>query len=124
MSWFVAKAFPILAVRNLEEAIAYYRDRLGFSVAWVWGTPPVRAGVALHDVEIQLDASGSGSPDGPSVVYCHMRGVSEYYDHCRDSGATILFELEDRPLGARDFRVVDPSGNRIGFASPLDEGAA
>jgi uncharacterized glyoxalase superfamily protein PhnB len=111
------KAFPVFAVADLDQALAYYRERLGFTVAWLWGTPPVRAGVVFDSIEIQLDASGSGSPDGTSLVYIHMQGVDTYYRQCRERGATILLELGERPWGMSDFRVADPSGNRLGFAS-------
>ena len=59
--------------------------------------------------------AGLGAPPGPSVVYCHMSGVQEYYEACRRHGADVAVELGDRPFGLRDFRVLDPSGNRIGF---------
>jgi uncharacterized glyoxalase superfamily protein PhnB len=115
----VTKVYPIFSVRNLDEAIAYYRDKLGFSIAWTWGDPVARAGVVLDDVEIQIEGPGPGAAPGPSVVYCHMTGVEAYYEACRGRGATIAMDLGDRPWGMRDFRVLDPSGNRLGFASPL-----
>lgn len=113
------KLYPVFAVRDLREAIAYYRDKLQFSVTWTWGDPPTRAGLALDEVEIQLDAAGMGAPPGPSVVYCHMTGVEEYYNACRERGASIALELGDRPWGMKDFRTIDPSGNRLGFAEVL-----
>jgi uncharacterized glyoxalase superfamily protein PhnB len=113
------KVSPVLAVRDLGEALEYYRDKLGFTVAWTWGDPVSRGGVTLDDVEIQLEGLGQGAPPGPSVVYCHMIGVDSHYEACRDRGAIVTMELADRPWGMRDFRVVDPSGNRIGFASAL-----
>lgn len=112
----VTRVIPILTVRDLDVAIRYYRDRLGFAVAWTWGEPTTRAGVVLDDIEIQLVDDGAGAPPGPSVVYCHMTGVDAFFAECRDRGATFALELGQRPWGARDFRVVDPSGNRIGFA--------
>jgi uncharacterized glyoxalase superfamily protein PhnB len=115
----LTKVFPVFAVANLGEALEYYRDKLGFLVAWTWGDPVSRAGVTLDDVEIQLEGAGLGAPSGSSVVYCHMTGVDEYYQACRARGATIAMDLGDRPWGMRDFRVRDPSGNRIGFASPM-----
>jgi uncharacterized glyoxalase superfamily protein PhnB len=108
--------FPIFSVRDLDEATAYYRDRLGFTVAWLWGTPPVRAGVRCGSVEIQLVCDPSGEAHGPSVIYCHMLGVDDYYRACVERGAIIHMPLGDRPWGAKDFRVLDPSGNRLGFA--------
>jgi len=113
----VTKVFPVFTVRDLEEALEFYRDKLGFAIAWTWGDPMLRAGVALDDVEIQLEGGGLGAPPGPSVVYCHMTGVESYYELCRGRGTAVAVELADRPWGMRDFRVEDPSGNRIGFAS-------
>lgn len=118
------KAFPVFAVADLDQALAYYRERLGFTVNWLWGTPPVRAGVVFGNVEIQLDASRNGFPDGPSLVYIHMQGVDAYYRQCKERGAAILLELGERPWGLRDFRVVDLSGNRLGFASLVATEAA
>jgi catechol 2,3-dioxygenase-like lactoylglutathione lyase family enzyme len=112
----VNQAIPIFAVRDLDEAIRHYRDKLGFTIAWSWGDPPLRVGAALDAIEIQL--VGPATPDlhGWSVVYCLMVGVEEYYAACRARGAVIAMELGARPWGVRDFRVIDPSGNRIGFA--------
>jgi uncharacterized glyoxalase superfamily protein PhnB len=115
----VTRVFPVFVVRDLDEALKYYSDKLGFSIAWSWGDPISRAGVALDDIEIQLEGAGLGAPAGPSVVYCHMAGVDAYYETCRARGATIAMDLADRPWGMRDFRILDPSGNRIGFASAL-----
>ena len=113
------KVFPVFAVRDLDAAINYYKQKLGFTIDWMWGEPPSRAGVVLDDIEIQLDAAGAGAPPGPSVVYCHMTGIDAYYAACQTSGAVIALDLGDRPWGMRDFRVVDLDGNRIGFGARL-----
>lgn len=112
----LTKLFPVFAVRNLKEALDYYCGRLGFVESWTWGDPPTRAGVALGEYEIQLEAAGLGAPDGSSVVYFHMNDVEAYYKQCCERGATIAMELGNRPWGMKDFRTVDPSGNRLGFA--------
>lgn len=78
-----------------------------------------RAGVSLDGVEIHLDAANQGAPPGPSVIYCHMNDVRTYYEACRANGVSFVFELTEREWGMRDFRVEDPSGNRLGFASAL-----
>ena len=97
----VTKLNPVFAVRDLREAIDYYCDKLGFTVRWEWGEPPTRAGVSLSEVEIQLDVADMGAPAGPSVVYCHMTGVEEYYIACCERGAAIAMELGSRPWGMR-----------------------
>lgn len=116
----VTKLFPIFAVRDLNEALRYYCDVLGFSEAWKWGQPPHRAGVTMDQVEIHLDGAGLGAPPGQSIAYCHMTGIEEFYQECRRRGATVERELGERPWGVRDFQVADPSGNKLGFAELLD----
>ena len=91
----VTKLFPVFTVRDLGEALEYYRDKLGFTISWTWGAPVSRAGVALDDVEIQLEGAGLGAPPGPSVVYCHMTGVDSYYEACRGRGATVAMERSE-----------------------------
>ena len=113
----VTRLFPVFAVRDLDAALDFYQDKLGFSLAWTWGTPATRAGVSIGDVEIQLDAAGEGAPPGPSVVCCHMTAVQPYYAACKARGVLFARELAERPWGMVDFRVIDPDGNQIGFGS-------
>jgi uncharacterized glyoxalase superfamily protein PhnB len=120
----VTIATPVFAVRDLGEALDFYRKKLGFHVSWTWGEPMSRAGIALDDVEIQLDDSGQGGPPGPSVVYCYVKSVESYYEECRARGVEFQHPLGERPWGMRDFRVVDPSGNRLGFGETLPAAAS
>jgi len=106
---------PILAARDLQEAVAYYRDTLGFALAWTWGAPPVRAGVIRDGLELQLVSDGRGAPPGPSRVYFLLTAVDDYYQRCCQHGGNIVMALADRPFGVRDFRVADPTGNVICF---------
>jgi len=115
----LTKLIPVLAVRDLDEALRYYTGVLGWSEAWKWGEPPHRAGVAIGDFEIQLDAGGRGATPGQSIIYCHMTGVEDFYRQCQRRSARMLRELEQRPWGVVDFQVEDPSGNRVGFAELL-----
>jgi catechol 2,3-dioxygenase-like lactoylglutathione lyase family enzyme len=114
------RIFPVFAVADLEAAVDFYRRRLGFDLAWTWGEPAVRAGVAFHDIEIHLDASGRGGPPGPSVAYCHVDDVSTYHRQCAERGVEFALDLGERPWGMIDFRVLDPDGNRLGFGSPSE----
>ncbi len=111
----VNKLFPVFAAKDLDRSIRYYAEVLGFEVAWRWGDPTTRAGLKIGDVEIQLDSGGAGVPPGSSVVYCHMNHVDDYFADCKARGATFSLELGTRPWGMKDFRVIDPDGNRIGF---------
>ncbi len=113
------QVFPVFAVANIEEALDFYCSKLGFEMKWRFGDPPHRAGVEKEGVEIHLDAEQAGAPPGPSVVYFHMEDAAGYFHELQDRGVDFLFELEDRPWGMRDFRIEDPYGNRLGFASRI-----
>jgi predicted enzyme related to lactoylglutathione lyase len=118
---------PVLAVHDLGREIAYYVETLGFTLSWEWGEPPVRAGVQRDGLELQLVADGRFAPAEPSYVYFQIRGVDSYFATCVERGAEIVMTLGDRPFGVRDFRIVDPSGNKLGFGEPIGadrEGAA
>lgn len=109
---------PIVSVRELEPAVDYYTDKLGFQLLWRWGEPAIRAGVGLDGIEFQLVESNRVPENESILAYVHMRGIEAYYRGCVDRGASISDALETRPWGMRDFRVLDPSGNRIGFGEP------
>lgn len=113
------QAFPVLAVADLDAAVAYYVGALGFELTWRWGEPPVRTGVARDAVGLQLVRAGTpGAPPGPAVVYCHVRGVEEYYAACAARGADVSAPLTAHDFGLRDFRVRDLDGNTVGFGEP------
>jgi len=92
---------------------------LGFSVAWQWGQPTSRVGITLDSAEIQARGSGVGRASWSVRRVLPDDGVNGYYEECRARGADIFLELGDRPFGMRDFRVEDPSGNRVGFGEAL-----
>ncbi len=108
----------VLAAGDTPRALDSHRDVLGFEVTWSWGDPILRAGVARDGFELQLAGAQTGSP-GPSFVYSHVTDVDGYDRMCRERGANIETELADRPFLLRDFRVLDPSGNRLGFGEPI-----
>jgi catechol 2,3-dioxygenase-like lactoylglutathione lyase family enzyme len=111
---------PVLRVADLDAAVTYYKHALGFAVAWRWGDPPMRAGLARDAVEVQLVQAGApGAPAGPAVVYCQARGVAAYHAACVARGARIIVPLTDRVFGMQDFRVEDLDGNVLGFGEPI-----
>lgn len=112
---------PILSVRDLEEGVDYFVDALGFERGWRWGDPPERAGVTRDAARLQLVHDAPFAPDGPSTLYLHVRGIDDVYAACVERGAEVVSELDDRPFGMRDFRVRDPSGNRIAFGEAVQE---
>lgn len=111
----LASAQPVFLVGDLNAAVAFYCDELDFSLAWSWGEPVVRAGVQRDELQLQLIDNPTIGPSGTSCVYCVMSGVDRFYRACVNRGVEIYLELGEREWGMKDFRIVDPSGNRLGF---------
>jgi uncharacterized glyoxalase superfamily protein PhnB len=110
-------AVPILSVRDLSEALAYYERVLGFRVGWRWGEPPSLGGVCRDRVEVNL-AQSSEANCRTSKIYFQMSGVEAYYRGVTAAGANVAVPLAERPYGMRDFRIVDPDGNELSFGEP------
>jgi uncharacterized glyoxalase superfamily protein PhnB len=104
---------PIFAVRDLAEALAFYKDALGFELARVWGTPPDIAAVCRDNVEITLTSRPEAQPRAASSVYLRVSDVDSYCAQMVRAGARIVVPIGDRAYGMRDFRVADPSGNEL-----------
>lgn len=118
---YLLNAVPVLTVDDLDEAIAYYQDRLGFDLAWTWGEPPAVAAVVRDDVELNLARRGANGSRGASSVYLRLTDVDEFYSECQRRGATPLGPPVDQPYGMREFSLTDVSGNKLSFGEAVVE---
>jgi catechol 2,3-dioxygenase-like lactoylglutathione lyase family enzyme len=121
-----------LFVHDVEASIAFYKA-LGFSVARRYEDY-----VLLRRGEIRLSLQGdSHVVAGPHYFTPHIRDfprgtgveisiqvadVDAEYIRARTSGLNIVKPMQDRPWGARDFRVADPDGYFLRITSPLKSG--
>ena len=110
---------PELPVADVRVSQAWYRDVLGFDVAFTWEQS--YGGVCSGPVRIHLcraDEPGSGQ------VYCLEVGDPDaLHARCREAGARIVSPPEDKPWGMREFTVEDPDGHRLRIGRTLDEEA-
>jgi len=84
----------------------------------------VAAAVSQTTAKVKHDGAYRRIPyPGGDVPGVHRTRCSAYYEACRSRGATIVMDIGDRPWGMRDFRVIDPSGNRIGFGATESKGS-
>src|SRR5262245_8443978 len=121
-------AVPVISTDDVAASVEYFVRKLGFAPDFVWGDPPVYAGVKAGDAEVYLTYAPATShairehalaPD----VFLWVNGIDEIYaEHCA-KGATIVEELSVRPWGARQYVVREPNGYHLKIAEPLREGA-
>jgi catechol 2,3-dioxygenase-like lactoylglutathione lyase family enzyme len=108
---------PRLPVADVEEALSYYCNELGFQVGWKWGTPLTHANVWRDAISLDLIANPSGRHSS-AMAYIQVSGVDAYFRELEGRYVEVG-DLGDRPYGMRDFEIVDPSGNRLAFGEPI-----
>lgn len=117
---------PSIRVADLEQALDFYVDRLGFSVEGdvTHGNVSVARGDARLMLETTADFYGDtynaairrrlGSVS-PHALYVEASDLEELYRSLEEASATIVDPLADRPWGQAEFTVEDPAGNWLTF---------
>lgn len=112
----LARIAPELPASNLESALNYYEQKLGFEVALKMpqnGYAIVeRDGVAIHLFVDGKLGSGVG-------VHIFTPDLEQLFAELEQSGAEITQAIERKPWGNREFRVRDECGNELKFTEPL-----
>ena len=113
---------PILGTRDLEQAIAFYVDRLGFTLAFRDGSVPTnyvglrRDGVELH-MQFQYEHEMGTTRlrivvDDPDALYAEYKNKDVFYERTR---------LADTPWGTREFALYDLDRNSLTFYSHVPQ---
>jgi catechol 2,3-dioxygenase-like lactoylglutathione lyase family enzyme len=105
-------------VADLEAAIEFYTQKLGFALAFQWGDPPRFAGVNLDRTQIFLDASHPPNPNGCCLFFT-VDDVDALYEFHRENGVEIAETVGDRAWQMRDYTVRDLNGYYIVFGRPM-----
>jgi uncharacterized glyoxalase superfamily protein PhnB len=114
----LARIAPELPSTNLDDALTYYERKLGFEV--VMRLPEndyaivERDGVAIH---LFSDRARKITSIG---VHIFTRDLDQLFAEFQASGATITQNIERKPWGNRDFRVLDEFGNELKFTEPIE----
>ena len=106
----VVRGIPVLAVDDVEEAVAWYRDRLGFTREWGGPTLASMVSPGWHPLcaTVRLAA---GPPSPSTVVFQVPEGLDEM-------AARLGATPEDHPWGLRVFKLTDPWGHVLIFETP------
>jgi catechol 2,3-dioxygenase-like lactoylglutathione lyase family enzyme len=109
----------VLHVKDMATALAFYRDKLGFTVSFSWDEPAHYVCLCLGDAAIHLNSYVP--PTGPSHVCIFCKGIDTLYAQCMTRGITIVDQIGDRAYGMRDFAIIDPDGHRLSFGQGISD---
>jgi catechol 2,3-dioxygenase-like lactoylglutathione lyase family enzyme len=120
---------------DLDEALAFYTQRLGFEVRddvpmgpemrWLTVHAPgdphdlLLAAVDHHIPPADRQAMREIVAKGDLAVFIRVDDLDKTFESLRAAGTEILQEPVDQPYGVRDAAVRDPSGNHLRLSQPL-----
>lgn len=127
----IATAVPILFVRDVTRAAAYYRDRLGFRVDFLHGEPPFYGAVARDGARLHLRvvhapnfADLAAREESLILATVEVADVRAIHAEFERRGADIVQAVEEQVWGGTDIQVRDPDGNVISFVEYSASSAA
>ena len=128
----VSVSTMFITVHDGDEALAFYRDALGFEVRndvtkgdFRW----ITVGAPGQDIDVVLSYphGGRSEADGDALLTLVTKGAMQAailrsddldatFERLRQSGAEVLQEPKSQPWGVTDCAFRDPSGNLVRIA--------
>ena len=110
---------PTIPVRNIDRALGFYRDVLGFEVSFTNGAPISFSAIKQGQAELHLRVD----PGRASATHVHLMvdNLDDVYQALNQAGAKILQPPMLQPWGLRDLVVIDPDGNSFEIAESVSD---
>jgi uncharacterized glyoxalase superfamily protein PhnB len=112
---------PQFLVDDLERAVEYYRDRLGFITDFVYDS--FYAGMSRDGAPIHLKCAPKAVSDRTHRkqnehldAYLAVTGLEALFQELQSRGAMIVRPPEQRPWACKDFYVEDIDGYLLCFS--------
>ncbi len=117
---------PVISTSDVRSTVDYYSNVLGFKEHFIFGEPPVYAGVQRDGVLLYIThdprmAEVLKNSDLHPDIFLWVEDVDAAFAEHRKRGAKIIEDVSDRPWDARQYEVEDPNGYRLKIAEPIDE---
>jgi catechol 2,3-dioxygenase-like lactoylglutathione lyase family enzyme len=119
-----------LFVADIKASCDFYTEKLGFTVAFVYGDPPFYGQVTRDHARLNLRVVGEPVFAGDirerehllsaSLTVATSDEIKQLYLNYQAAGVRFHQTLKKEPWGARIFIILDPDGNLILFAGPAD----
>jgi catechol 2,3-dioxygenase-like lactoylglutathione lyase family enzyme len=102
---------PTVPVRDLDRALAFYVDRIGFAVTF---RSPVFALIQRDGQNLGLQRDFAGNRAGSARFYVWTTAIDGLHADLLAKRTECLGDLAMREHGLRDFTLADPDGNEFG----------
>jgi catechol 2,3-dioxygenase-like lactoylglutathione lyase family enzyme len=119
---------PLFVVSDLQQAVTFYRERLGFEVTHQAPAPePFFAVLARDGVQLMLKVAAEGVGALPNRsrhpyarwdAYVHVPDPDTLAAELRDRGVDFTTPLTDTDDGLRGFELTDHDGYLLFFGRP------
>ena len=116
---------PVLVVPEVQVALDYYGDKLGFEVEG-WAPNPAQYGYASRDgCDVHFNQGEQPRPNSEVVqpdlfdIYFTVDDVVGLHEEFQRSGADLLHEPIERPWQMLEIRVQDPFGYILAFGERI-----
>jgi uncharacterized glyoxalase superfamily protein PhnB len=115
---------PQFLVDDLDKAVGYYRDKLGFATDFVYDS--FYAGISRDGAPIHLKCAPKTLSDRTHRkrnehldAYIDVSGLEALFEELQSRGASIVKPLEHRPWACKDFYVEDVDGYLLCFSEQI-----
>ena len=123
----ITASAPVLLVKDVVKASAYYHDKLGFDEPDIYGDPPNFCMVSRDSFTVmlaQVDSAHTVVPHWKVVekmwnIYFWVDDVEAVYAEMQQRGAIIDYTLYTTPWGTKEFGVQDLDDHDIAFGQVL-----
>jgi len=121
----IRQIVPLFFTLDIRTTVAFYEEKLGFSLLGTWQDPPVYAIMARdqHAIHFRCAAPPTANPDKYADelldAYLHVEDADALYDEYAARGVTFARGLAYMPWNSREFVVKDCDGRLLAFGASL-----
>jgi uncharacterized glyoxalase superfamily protein PhnB len=115
---------PILFVRDVSASAAFFQEKLGFAIDFLYGVPPFYGSVSRDEVRLHLRfvhqpnfAELAAREVSLILASVEVADVQALFEEFKAGGVEFAQTPARQTWGGTDFHVRDPDGNVISFVS-------
>lgn len=110
--------YPTIAVPNLLPTVEFYRDKLEFDVQFLWGEPPVHAGLEFGNATLHLNEQADADPKSTTAgcwIYFQVDDVDDLHERYLSNSVNVVEAPTTKEWGMREISIDDNNGFRLRF---------